>query len=125
MENKKNKKLPIASGVIFSSLGAVASACCVGPGLVACGTACGTTCGSLGFSIFGLSSTAIAHWMSDYWLLFLILSLISFEAAYHRIFRKSASSCNSKKNSKTVFFVSLCLSFMVIGYFFYKEVCCI
>ena len=110
--------MPIASGTLFSSLGAVASssasACCVGPGLVACGTVCAPACGSVGFSIFGLSSSAVAHWMSDYWMVFLIVSIISFGVAYQRIFRKSASSCNSKRNSKTTFYVSLCLS-LILG----------
>jgi len=71
MENKKNKNLSAASGAIFSSLGTVASACttatsacCLGPGLAACGTVCAPACGSVGFSIFGLSSSAVAHWMS-------------------------------------------------------------
>lgn len=124
MENEKNKNLPVASGVLFSSLGAVASACCVGPGLVACGTVCAPSCGAVGFSVFGLSSTAVAHWMSDYWMVFLILSVISFGVAYHRIFRKSTSSCNSKRNSKMTFYASLCLSLILISYSVLKDICC-
>lgn len=121
MENKKNKNLPITSGTVFSSLGAVASAsasaCCVGPGVVACGTVCAPACGaSVGFSIFGLSSSVVAHWMSDYWMVFLILSVISFGVAYQRIFRKPASSCHLKRNSKTTFYVSLCLSLILVTY---------
>ena len=120
MEKEKNKNLPVASGVLFSSLSAaastVASACCAGPGVVACSTTCAPACGSLGFSIFGLSSTAVANWMSDYWMVFLILSIISFGVAYQMIFRKSVASCNSKRNSKTTFYVSLCLSLVLITY---------
>ena len=125
MENKKNKNLPIASGALFSSLGAVASACCVGPGLVACGTVCGSACGaSVGYSLFGLSASAIAHWMSDYWLVFLMLSVISFGVAYQRVFRKSAISRTPNKKSKITFYVSLCLSILLISYSVLKDVCC-
>lgn len=125
MENKKNKNLPVASGVLFSSLstaaGTVASACCVGPGVVACSTACAPACGSLGFSIFGLSSTAVANWMSDYWMVFLILSVISFGVAYHRIFQKSTSVCNSKRDSRMTFYVSICLSLVLVAYSVLKD----
>lgn len=116
-EKSKNKKLLVASNV-FSGMGSLAAACCAGPGLVACSAACAPSCGSLGFTIFGLSSTALTSWILEYWYVFLCLSIVCFMVAYYRLFIKK--TCNEHRRSKVIFVVSLLITIVAYSYLYFS-----
>jgi len=103
------EKTAVASNV-FTTLTATAAACCSGPGLIACSSSCAPSCGSLIYSVFGLSSSALTDWLSQYWYAFLFFSLISFAFAFYKLFVKP--NCKTSRISKATFI--LCLGFSSI-----------
>lgn len=114
MEDLKEKKSTkaIAASNVFSTLAGTAAACCTGPGLAACSATCAPSCGSLAFSAFGLSSSAFTSWLSQYWYLFLILSVVSFAYAFYKLFIKA--NCNTSRFSKSIFFSCFAFSCLII-----------
>lgn len=114
MQNKEDtKKLLIASN-LFSGLGSTAALCCTGPGLIVCSLACAPSCGSLGFSLFGVSSSALTSYIGDYWFVFLGLSIICFAIAFYRLFLKE--NCSKKRSPKIIFIISLVVSILAYIY---------
>jgi len=112
MKKKRKSNKMIVSSNVLSTLGGTATACCTGPGLLACTSACAPTCGTVGFSFFGLSSSAFASWMSDYWYAFLIFSFLSFGVAFYKLFIEK--NCSSSRRSKIVFVSSFTLSAILV-----------
>lgn len=116
MKNKNTSRTASSIATLFSGLGASSAACCVGPGLVGCSTVCAPTCGSLAYSLFGISSSAIANWLGQFWSIFLFISIAFLCIAFYKIFISKSNACSRSLKSELIFYICTIFSFIAYIY---------
>jgi len=111
MEQKKGSKRIIALSNVFSGLGALASACCTGPGIVGCSVACAPSCGSAVYSIFGFSLSSVSGWAEQYFYVLMGLSFIFHAIAFWKVFIKK--HCHTSHAPEILFYLSVLVTLIV------------
>jgi len=111
MDKKKGSKRIIAVSNVFSGLGALASACCSGPGIIACSVACASSCGSAAYSIFGLSFSAVTNWAEQFFYILIGFSVAFHLIAFWKVFIKK--HCHKSHKPEILFYVSVLITLVV------------